>query len=121
MLQLHRRCESIEASLRAEISDLRQALVDQREVAFARERELVDRLLAATDPSAAARIASVVRSERPASSLPGLAVGVRRIPTASPFVRNEPAKPRSPLLQPSAKPQPDTDAAAAVAAVTATK
>ena len=127
-LNLHRRCESIEASLRAQVSDLRDQVSDLqaeinhlRDVGFQRERELIDRLLAATDPSVAARVASAARSDRPAAGLPGVPVGRQRIPSASPFVRLESLKPRQPLAAPTERPgsKPDSEAAAAVAAVAA--
>lgn len=73
MSLFHDRCLSIEASLKGQVSDLKdevdrlyRRLEDVQEKAAARERELTDRILAMTNPSAI----HALRSSKPAIDKP---------------------------------------------------
>lgn len=79
----HRSCIELRTSLLARIQDLETAnaslvekLGEEREAASARERELVDRLLALTNPLAA-RAVAMTRSASPAATPPVVGRGRR--------------------------------------------
>jgi hypothetical protein len=86
----HRRCESIETLLRTRIQDLETQLDTMNEERrqdherhSVRERELLDRLLAVTNPGAAATIAAIARSVAPAPPRPvAVARPTARVPGA---------------------------------------
>jgi hypothetical protein len=102
---LHSRCESLEATLRARCGDLEgqvDGLRDQmRELLAAsaeREKELLDRILAVTNPSAL--LAS--RSSSPTPPLPSLErQQVRRMPTG---MRPAMGRATGPILMPPEPP-----------------
>jgi len=105
MTLLHRRCESLEATLRARISDLEADRDRDREAAHERETELFNRLLAVTNPGALAAAVAANRSDRPASGLPGVPIRKQPFPSTSPFTRElMKGSGNSPLLRPSEPP-----------------
>lgn len=83
MSLFHDRCLSLENALRGQVLDLReeldrlyQRLEDVQDKAAARERELTDRILAMTNPSAI----HALRSSKPATDRPILGRDQTQIP-----------------------------------------
>lgn len=114
MTLFHRRCETLEAALRARISDLESTREQEREAWRERETELFNRLMAVTNPGALAASVAANRSDRPATGLPGVPIRKQVLPGATAFSRERVVGGGStPILRPS-----DSAAPAAPASVT---
>lgn len=128
MSLLHSRCISIETSLLSRVSDLeaevdrlRQSQIDLIEKAAERERALVDRLIAMTNPLAARAILSSAPAEKPpVMSRSGGLTSTPPRPTNLPGNRQRPMENRSgvgPTLTPKTSGfRPGTASATATAA-----
>lgn len=106
---LHDNCKSIQTLLLSRLNDveeenrqLREQMIERHDAATARERELLDNVLALANPNAALAIANLRRSTMPTPSAELLARGSRQGPRRS-FVATAPARPdrsHAPILRP---------------------
>lgn len=105
----HGNCKTIQTLLLSRLNDveeenrtLREMLSERHDAATARERELLDNVLALANPTAALAVANIRRSMQPTPSAEPIARGSRQGPRRG-FAATAPARPdrsHAPILRP---------------------